>query len=264
MLCLNASAAISGKPRWTRQGFEESIGVNHIGHFLLANLLCPMMKGGRIVITSSKAHDPIAVRLTARRIARGQGWIQMGGYPEAWIRSGFIQATLGNLEGFGLRIDNAKKGPTMTDGTLDYTGAKAFMDSKLCNLLFASEAARRFPELSCVLSFNPGFIPETGLHQCFRDATPWKTRLVTWQAWMDGYTVPVEVAGARLVYLATTNKREDQPRHSYYSADSNSKARATTMEEGFCPVFVSQEAADEELAGKLWDRTEEVVREWME
>merc|ERR1712087_181184 len=63
-LVLNAGVArgtSEGIPRRTADGFEETIGVNHLGHFLLASLLTPTLKAApkpRIVVTASPVHDP--------------------------------------------------------------------------------------------------------------------------------------------------------------------------------------------------------------
>jgi protochlorophyllide reductase len=61
VLCLNAGAQFVGlkEPKRTEEGFELTVGVNHLGHFLLANLLLPIVEVSsqrpRIVVTSSEA-----------------------------------------------------------------------------------------------------------------------------------------------------------------------------------------------------------------
>lgn len=47
-------------PKWmTEDGFETQLAVNHLGHFLLTNLLLPILKSStpsRVVTVSSIAH----------------------------------------------------------------------------------------------------------------------------------------------------------------------------------------------------------------
>ena len=53
------NAGLAGQKRLTKQGFEQTFGVNHLGHFLLTQLLLPRLleqPHSRVVNVSSKAH----------------------------------------------------------------------------------------------------------------------------------------------------------------------------------------------------------------
>eukprot|EP00962_Isochrysis_galbana_P056728 scaffold28822_cov129-Isochrysis_galbana.AAC.1 len=89
----------------TAEGFEETIGVNHLGHFLLAQLLTPTLSKSpraRLVITASPVHDP------------SSGGGDVG-----------ARATLGDLAGMA-----AGPGFSMVDGG-PYDPDKAYKDSKV-------------------------------------------------------------------------------------------------------------------------------------
>ena len=145
VLCLNAGVSPSRKAAVasrTKDGFEATIGINHLGHFYLAHLMEPLLRksGGRVVVTASGVHDPDSP----------------GGLVQGDPATG---ATLGDLSGLG-----AVEGASMVDGAAAFNGAKAYHDSKLCNVLFSREAHRRWGAQGVsVRSFNPGLITDTGL-----------------------------------------------------------------------------------------------------
>jgi len=96
------------QPAWTDDGFEMSMGVNHLGHFLLVNLLVDDMakaKNARCVIVGS---------ITGNTNTVGGGLV----YPFA---------DLGNLQGFER---GGKEPVAMADGK-PFFGAKAYKDSKV-------------------------------------------------------------------------------------------------------------------------------------
>lgn len=132
----------------TVQGFEETIGVNHLAHWYMTQMLLTNLKatagssGGRtrVVFTGSGVHDPD----------------QPGGDVGS-------KATLGDLSG----LKGGFKSPTsMVNGPeLEYDPDKAYKDSKLCNVMTSIELARRLQEAGVNVNsnvFNPGLIPTTG------------------------------------------------------------------------------------------------------
>jgi len=166
------------KPAWTDDGFEMSMGVNHLGHFLLVNLLLDDMsraKNARCCIVGS---------ITGNTNTVGGGLV----YP---------QADLGKLQGFEKGL---KKPISMADGK-PFFGAKAYKDSKVCNMMTVSELNRRYHDSTGIVfsSMYPGCIAETALFRekrtWFRKAFPWFMKYVT-----GGY-VSMEEAGERLAQV---------------------------------------------------------------
>lgn len=256
VLCLNAGIAPSYsskkdnlKPLLTAQGFESCIGINHIGHFLLLQLLLPKLMSRQnakrpacIVITASAVHDPA----------------QKAG------QSGGTTATLGDISGLGVNLaqaDNITDLPTMIDGSLEYSGGKAYKDSKLCNILMCRQAAKLYKDKNiCCCSFSPGLVPTTGLFAPAREESWWKMHAFATLASVMGISVPVQVAAERLVYMVTAPDTEIV-NGAYYGAQS--KSRATTPQDGFVEIAASTEASSDIIAQQLWERSLEVVHDWL-
>lgn len=166
------------EPAWTDDGFEMSMGVNHLGHFLLVNLLLSDMK------KSKNARLCIVGSITGNTNTVGGGLV----YP---------RADLGNLQG----LEAGARNPiAMADGK-PFFGAKAYKDSKVCNMMTVSQLHERYHESTGITfsSMYPGCIAETALFRekrsWFRKAFPWFMKYVT-----GGY-VGMEEAGDRLAQV---------------------------------------------------------------
>jgi len=164
------------KPRFTDDGFEMSMGVNHLGHFLLANLLLDDMaqaKNARVCIVGS---------ITGNTNTIGGGFV----YP---------RADLGALEGLA-----NPSSALMADGG-NFDGAKAYKDSKLLNMMTISELHRRYHDSTGITfcSMYPGCIAETNL---FREKREWFRKIFpVFMKYVTGGYVGEAEAGERLAQV---------------------------------------------------------------
>lgn len=233
------------EPAWTDDGFEMSMGVNHFGHFLLVNLLLEDMskaKGARVCVVGS---------ITGNTNTVGGGLV----YP---------QANLGKLEGFE---QGATKPIEMVDGK-KFFGAKAYKDSKVCNMMTVSELHRRYHDKTGIVfsSMYPGCIAETALFRekrpWFRKAFPWFMKYVT-----GGYVGEVE-AGERLAQVIDDEKC--QKSNVYWSWNGGAQTIGRYSEDGkprgaggsggeIFENTQSDAVTDKETAKKMWDLSVKAV-----
>jgi NAD(P)-dependent dehydrogenase (short-subunit alcohol dehydrogenase family) len=137
-LVLNAGVQDIQSMRTTTDGFERTFAVNHLGHFLLTELLEERLAtGARIAIVSSNTHDPATKT----------------GMPAPHFQEPRVLAT-GTDEGADPVV----------------AGRTRYTTSKLCNVYFARELARRCAAADDarvrsfrVVAFDPGMMPGTGL-----------------------------------------------------------------------------------------------------
>jgi NAD(P)-dependent dehydrogenase (short-subunit alcohol dehydrogenase family) len=127
-LVCNAGVQSGGKQTFTADGFESTFGVNHLGHFLWVNLLLPRLAHpARVVVVASGTHDPA---------------LKTGVPAPAWNDPvALARGELGPL--------SAKDGPRIM-------GQRSYSTSKLANVLFSYELARRLPAGVTVNAFDPG------------------------------------------------------------------------------------------------------------
>jgi protochlorophyllide reductase len=237
-LVLNAGLQYAGasEPRRTPQGHELSFGVNHLGHFLLAHRLLPLLAAGRsprLVVTASEVHDP----------ATAGGKV---GPP----------AGLGELAGL-----RPGQGTTMVDGSTAFSADKAYKDSKLCNVLFSREFARRMEARGppcAVIAWSPGLVipptSEGGFWRYSRRYNEIGQRLFALAARsLLRLTESVENAGALLADLATGDAW-GTPGFSYHSNRITAPGRHV-----FEATAPSAEAQDPALALRLWQASAALV-----
>jgi len=233
------------EPAWTDDGFEMSMGVNHLGHFLLVNLLLDDMskaKGARCCIVGS---------ITGNSNTVGGGLV----YP---------RADLGKLQGFE---KGGKKPVAMADGK-PFFGAKAYKDAKVCNMMTVSELHRRYHEDTGIVfsSMYPGCIADTAL---FREKRTWFRKIFPlFMKYVTGGYVGEEEAGERLAQVIDDPKCDKSNVYwswnggaqtiGRYSKDGKPRGAGGAGGEIF-ENTQSDAVRDSVMAKKNWDLSREMV-----
>lgn len=139
----NAGIQVVSDTLYTEDGFEMTFGVNHLGHFLLVNLLLPQLSDlSRIVFVSSDVHNPD-------------------------LDTGMPHPHYQNAKALAF--------PTGDDNQMNIgnTGRVRYTTSKLCNILCAYELSRRLKQQQSkitVNAFNPGLLSDTQLARDYSQA----------------------------------------------------------------------------------------------
>ncbi|CAF1758995.1 BnaC09g30590D [Brassica napus] len=219
---------MANKPTFTAEGFELSVGTNHLGHFLLSRLLIDDLKNSdypskRLIIVGS-----------------------ITGNTNTLAGNVLPKANLGDLRGLASGL-NGRNNSAMIDGG-DFNGAKAYKDSKVCNMLTMQEFHRRFREETGITfaSLYPGCIATTGLFRehitLFRSLFPLFQKYIT-----KGY-VPEAEAGKRLAQVVGDPNLTKSG--VYWSWNKTSASFENQL---------SQEASDVEKARRVWEVSEKLV-----
>ena len=220
------------EPQRSKDGYELSVATNHLGHFLLCNLMLEDLKQSsapekRLVILGTVTANPKELG----------GKIPIPAPPN-----------LGDLQG----MEAGFKAPVaMIDGK-KFKPGKAYKDSKLCNMLTMRELHDRYHESTGVI-FNalyPGCVAETGLfrnhYSLFRTIFPWFQKNIT-----GGY-VTEELAGERVAKVAADPMFNESG--VYYSwGNRQQEDRAAFKQE------ISDEAMDANKGKRLWELSEKLV-----
>ena len=214
----NAGVQFIQRQTYTKDGFDTTFAVNHLGHFLLVNLLIKQLTApARIVFVSSDTHDSSKTT----------------GMPAPYWRDPQLMA-------------HPEQDPVLKDKSIGTIGRTAYTTSKLCNVLCAYELSRRLQQQASTESqpitvnvFNPGLMPGSGLAQ---DYTPtakffWNNILPIFSKFIPNVNT-MQQSGNALARLVEdpelTNVTE-----KYFS--------------GFNTIDSSGESYDTDKAKQLWD-----------
>jgi retinol dehydrogenase-12 len=189
------NAGVGGRRGLTEQGFELMFGVNHLGHFLLTQLLIGRLAesgAARVVTVSSDAHYQ----------ARGIDW-------------------------------GALRRPAR-----GITGLPEYAVSKLCNVLFSQELARRTAGTGVhAYALHPGVVASDIWRR-----VPWPVR-----PFVTRNMLSVEQGAATSLYCATSPSVADQSGLFYDK----------------CAVREASRVATPALGGELWQRSESWTAAYM-
>lgn len=219
-LCNNAGLTV---PEYTEseQGYELHVAVNHLAPYLLTHeLVDHLADDGRVVTTASLGHRNGSIDLEA---LREEGRTDAFAEPDD-------DSVLASLPGVSALARSSGA-----------AGFSAYTNSKLANVLFTRELARRLNRERTANCFHPGNIPGSG--------------------WSRGLPFPVsmgwEAAGMLPGLMDTV---EDGGRALAHLVSSPDVADVTgTYFDGTRERRPSRRARDDELAAELWEVSAELV-----
>ena len=223
---------LAKEPQRSEDGYELSVATNHLGHFLLCNLMLEDLQKS----SADVARLVILGTVTANPKELG-GKIPIPAPPD-----------LGDLKGF----EAGFKAPISMINGKKFKAGKAYKDSKLCNVLTMRELHRRYHDSTGIVfsSLYPGCVAETGLfrnhYSLFQKIFPLFQKNIT-----GGY-VSEELAGERVA--AVVADPEYNKSGSYYSWGNRQKEGRKSFEQE-----VSNEALDDDKAQRLWELSAKLV-----
>ncbi len=229
-LVCNAGIQIVSGTTYTEDGFETTFGVNHLGHFLLVNLLLRhLVAPARIVFVSSDTHDP------AKRT----------GMPAPHYR---------NPEALAW----PEKYPDTTEqaNSPGLIGRRRYTTSKLCNILCTYELVRRLRDEEystrplTVNAFNPGAMPDTGLSRDW----PALARFI-FNTLLPPLVPLIRLSGMNVNTVSTSGKHLARLVLDPQLINVTGKYFS-----GLHEIPSSQESYDSDKARELWEGSTELVK----
>jgi len=218
------------EPLRSPEGYELTMATNHLGHFLLCNLMLEDLKNNsskepRLVILGTVTHNPD----------------ELGGKIPP-------RPDLGQLQGFAAGF---KEPISMADGKT-FEPVKAYKDSKVCNVLTMRELDRRYHQSHGIIfsSLYPGCVATTAL---FRNHYPLFQKIFPiFQKYITGGFVSEDLAGERVA--AVVADPEYAQSGAYWSWGNRQKRDGQSFVQK-----VSPQARDEEKGTLMWDLSAKLV-----
>jgi protochlorophyllide reductase len=214
------------QPQWSPQGYELSMATNHLGHFLLIQLLLDDIQRSN--------HPSRRVVILGTVTANSE---ELGG--KIPIPA---PADLGDLAGFkaGFRAPIA-----MANGK-PFKPGKAYKDSKLCNMITTQELHRRLHGQTGIVfsSLYPGCVADTPLFRdtprAFQTIFPWFQKKIT-----GGYVIQA-LAGERVAQVVADPAFDTSGVH--WSWGNRQKKGGEQFSQQ-----LSEKASNPETAQGVWD-----------
>lgn len=204
-------------------GYEETFATNHLGHFLLLQLLIDrVVENGRVVFTASGTHDPETVdgKLVGAAVE-----------PNALLLA---------------NDGKERRKPT--------SAGKRYSTSKLCNILTAYELDRRLRRSGSTITsiaFDPGSTAGTGFLRAMPRPVRWLSRTAFFNRFQRGLAITMgsmDFSGASLARLAVDPVFAEDSGKYFQSKDGHLIERRSSMM-----------SYDEQRALRLWEDSKLLV-----
>ena len=220
------------QPQRSPQGYELSMATNHLGHFLLVQLLLPQLQASQ--------HPSRRVVILGTVTANSK---ELGG--KIPIPA---PADLGDLSGFKAGF----KAPIAMANGKAFKPGKAYKDSKLCNMITTQELHRRLHGSTGIVfsSLYPGCVADTPLFRntprAFQRIFPWFQKNIT-----GGY-VSQALAGERVAQVVADPAFAVSGVHWSWGNRQKQGGKQFSQE-------LSNKASDPEVAQGVWDLSMQLV-----
>ncbi|XP_017027094.1 retinol dehydrogenase 13-like [Drosophila kikkawai] len=158
--------------RLTKDGFESQLGVNHMGHFLLTNLLLDVLKKSapsRIVVLSSVAHTKGNINFSD--LNSEESYDEIAAYSQSKLANVLFARELAKrLEGSGVTVNALNPGSVNTELARDWNSPKGYFIRYVLKPLMwpILKTPKSGAQNSIYLSLDPDLVKVSGryFHNC--------------------------------------------------------------------------------------------------